>query len=385
MNILNLSTFSFWNLGPGKGRVSTYLPLKGFIGRGHNVYYISDSRVQESGMFENINVNKIKTPFVGKRIYLRVLFYPVICMCFLYASLKCCKKNRPDVVYAHSTETALPAFLIAKLFKAKYVLRLYGVGCAKIKRFKVSSIFLHIAFVLKADLYILTNDGTAADMVAFSFGVPRDKVHFLRNGINKEWAESVVDENLRKKVAPNGEKILLSVSRLANSKQVDLIIKTFSELIRINDNVRLLIVGDGEEMANLKRLSKELDVDKSILFTGGQPQTEINKYMKIADAFISMNALSSLSNPVFEAMVCGIPVIALDRGTTSEFITNNENGILIEDKYLQNLPEIINDLFTNDQLHESIVKTARKNMLENWPSWTDRVNYEIDIVEKLIK
>lgn len=41
MNILNLSSLSLWDLGKGKGRVSTYLPIKGFVDRGHNVFYIT--------------------------------------------------------------------------------------------------------------------------------------------------------------------------------------------------------------------------------------------------------------------------------------------------------------------------------------------------------
>lgn len=383
MNILSLSSLPLWDLGKGKGRISTYLPIKGFVERGHNAHYISDSTMQESGMFDGISVNRIKTPFADKRVYLRIIAYPIILMQFLYAGFKYCRKNKPDVVYAHSSDTALPAFLIAKLFKAKYVLRLYGVSYVKTKRFKVSYIFLYTAFGFKADLYILTNDGTAADAVAYSLGAPHEKVYFLKNGVNKKWAEGAINENLRRKMAPNGEQILLSVSRLANWKQVDLILKVFANLIKLNANLRLLIVGDGPEMKYLKNLSADLNIDKHVLFVGGQPQSEINRYMKIADVFISMNALSSLSNPVFEAMVCGLPVIALNRGTTSELIKNGENGILVEDDQLEYLPERINNLFKNNEERKRIAKNGQKTILEQWPSWEERVKNEVDLIEEL--
>ena len=48
MNILNLSSLSLWDLGKGKGRVSTYLPIKGFVDRGHNVYYITNHVSQQA-------------------------------------------------------------------------------------------------------------------------------------------------------------------------------------------------------------------------------------------------------------------------------------------------------------------------------------------------
>ena len=46
MNILNFSSLPLWDLGKGKGRVSTILPIKGFVDRGHKVHYISDSIMQ---------------------------------------------------------------------------------------------------------------------------------------------------------------------------------------------------------------------------------------------------------------------------------------------------------------------------------------------------
>ena len=62
--------------------------------------------------------------------------------------------TKPDVVYAHGYDTALPAFLLAKIYKARYVLRLYGVGTKMSVRFKVSYLFLFMAFKLRADAYI---------------------------------------------------------------------------------------------------------------------------------------------------------------------------------------------------------------------------------------
>ena len=56
-----------------------------------------------------------------------------------------------------------------------------------------------------------------------------------------------------------------------------------------------------------------------------------------------------MSNPVFEAMICGTAVVALNRGTTSELIKNGENGILIEDDRLGELPQIINNLLENNE------------------------------------
>ena len=383
MNILHLSSLPLWDLGHGKGRVSTYLPLKGFVDKGHNVYFITSNSIQKNGNIEGIVIKRIKT--FGKRPSLRIIMYPITVLCFLFVGITHALKHKPEVIYAHTTETSLPAFLLSKLFRTKYVLKLYGIGgnYPKKFRFKMSYLFLCLAFRIKADLYILTNDGTAADKVALSYGVPKDKIHFLKNGINKSWSKNVPNEVLKKQIAPNGELILLSVARLANSKQVDLIIKALPDLISLNKNVKLVIVGDGAEKEKLEQLCTDLGVLEYVIFTGALSQDCIKNYMSVTDVFISMNALSSLSNPVFEALICGKAVIALNKGTTKELIENKKNGILVEEEEIEKLSGIINDVLIDNQLQERIGKNAQKYMLEGWPSWEERVAYEVELVEKL--
>lgn len=82
-------------------------------------------------------------------------------------------------------------------------------------------------------------------------------------------------------------------------------------------------------------------------------------------------------------MICGTAVVALNRGTTSELIKNGENGILIEDDRLGELPQIINNLLENNEERKRIAKNGQRTILEQWPSWEERVRDEVDLVEKL--
>lgn len=76
-------------------------------------------------------------------------------------------------------------------------------------------------------------------------------------------------------------------------------------------------------------------------------------------------------------------MVALNRGTTSELIKNGENGILIEDDRLGELPQIINNLLENSEERKRIAKNGQRTILEQWPSWEERVRDEVDLVEKL--
>lgn len=383
MNILNLSTLPLWDIDKGKGRVSTYLPIKGFVDKGHTITYITNNSAQKEGDFEGIHTKQITTPLAGKRPIILLLMYPVTVLCFLIAGIKQGRKIKPDVVYSHTTYTALPALIIAKLFGAKYVLRLYGNSYKK-NRLKPGNFFTILSFWLKADLYILTDDGTSADRIALSFGVAKEKIHFLKNGINKKWSNYFPDDELKKCFAPNGEAVLLSVSRLADWKQVDWIIMAMPDILQLNSKVKLVIVGDGPDKKKLHDLTKELNMEHAVIFVGAVEQKRIYSYMNIGDIFISMNALSSLSNPVFEAMICGVPVVALNRGTTSQLIKNGVNGVLVEDNEIAELPVIIANLLKNEGERIEIGRNGQKTIMDDFFTWEERVKYEVELIENLV-
>jgi glycosyltransferase involved in cell wall biosynthesis len=391
INMLHLSSLGIWDLGQNKGRASTYLPLKGFVDRGHIVHFITIDKRHKTENIDGINFEQVRLPIYPipkKRLHnlTRLILLPITTICLFFSVLKRYKKNKPDVIYSHSTETAVAAYFLAKRFKSKYVLRLYGFPKFKKETFlyKILKLDRTLSLLLKADLYILTNDGTGADKAVESFGISKDKIHFLKNGIDKSYINRPIDNLLKKKLTPNQEKIILSVSRLVNWKQVDLIIMAIPSILEKEKNIKLIVVGDGVERKNLESLVQKLNIEKHVYFTGAIEQNLVVDYIKIADLFISMNALSGMNNPVFEAMICGKSVIALNTGDTKNLIKDNETGILLDPSKIGELSKVILDILRDDVKRGKIGTNAQRFMNEEWPSWDDRVNYEIDLIEKFI-
>lgn len=382
LNTLHLSSLPLWDLKGGKGRVSTYLPLKGMVDRGHKVTYISDSINLDSGEYEGIICKKIWSLPTSRSLF-RFLLKPISDLNFFIAGMKEAKRNKPDIVYAHCVISAVPAFWIAKLYKAKFVIRLYGVGKGAVNKWRhfPSYMMRRRSMLLDADAFILTNDGTAADKFAKKFGVPNEKIFFLKNGIKKD-VDLKKDEALRNELAPNGEYIVISVSRLSNSKQVDLIIKMMPNLVK-ELPVKLVIIGDGGQRDYLEKLAVDLGVNEYVSFLGAKKQSEVYKYLNISDLFVSMNYLSSMSNPVFEAMICGKVVIALNKGTTTDLICHGENGLIIEESELDKLPIVADEILKDEKKRLELGANARKYMMRNWPTWEERVKQELDIIEHL--
>lgn len=379
--IFHISTLSLWDLGKGKGKASTYLPIKGLAEAGYRNIYISNSRLARNETEDGISLRRIYTPFSGARVFVQLLLLPLTNLIFIIHCICIARKFRPSVVYSHLPTLAFAGYIVAKIYKAKYVLRLYGVGRRRATLIRPRDILLRQAFWFRADKYILADDGTRADELAIRYGAERERILFLRNGIKKDFI-STGFEHLRKKLAPNGETLLLSISRLVASKNIDRIIEAMPEVVAYSSNVRLVVAGDGPDKDAYMKLSRSLGVEENVLFVGAIKQSEVYLYNSACDIFISMNDLSSLSNSVFEAMVCGDCIIALDRGTTREFIKDGENGVVISDPSL--LAEAIIGLLKNPHLIDKYGAAAKKTM-DLWPSWDERVKIEVDEIKRLCK
>lgn len=382
--IIHIASCAIWIRGKGKGMPSIYQSIKGLADNGYDNIYITDSSYAnpEDDSEQGIKVVKINNPFSytqfsGTRTYRLLVYYPIIYPLFIYRAIRMARKRDVAVVYSHSDHVAFVGYILGKIFKAKYVLRLYGIGLVDKRWYK--GLIRRQAFWYPADLYIITNDGSNGYEYARKRGVPPHKIAFLRNGIDKP-ENLQKDERLYKELAPNNEKLILSVSRLVSSKNVDKIIAAFYEVSKILADTKLIIVGDDIERKALEEMTFGLGISDRVRFVGFVRQKDVAKYHSLADIFISMNEISSLSNVVFEAMSCGKCVIALDRGTTRELIKDGENGIII--KSTEELKDAIIKLLSDPDRIARLGLEAKKT-IASWPSWEERVQQEVEMINRL--
>ena len=383
--IIHIAPFPIQNMGKGKGRVSTYLPLKGLVNNGYDNIYITNSpyasRDDSEPGIEVIKINDpfVKTGFAYSGLYMLLIYFPLIYPLFLYHAINKGKHRNVVAVCCHSHYLAFVGYILARIFRAKYISKFYGIGPQTAPGH--ADLVRKTAFGLPSDLYIITDDGSNGYEYALKRGVSPDKIAFLRNGIDKPY-NLRKDEHLYKELAPNNEKLLLSVSRLVKSKNVDKIIEGFYEVSEIVPDTRLVIVGDGLQRKNLEKLASELGISDRISFVGAILHNEVFRYQSVADVFISMNGISSLSNPVFEAMACGKCVIALDRGTTRQLIKDGENGLVIN--AFGELKDAIIKLLSDTSMITRLGLEA-KNTIDKWPSWEERVQQEMELINRLCK
>lgn len=148
----------------------------------------------------------------------------------------------------------------------------------------------------------------------------------------------------------NGDKTgsikIVSSSRLAKEKNIDIILKAYKKSKTYSNSV-LYIYGEGPEEGRLKRLAAELKISDRVKFKG--KVDNIPKEIKNSDIFILVSSGEGMPNGLIEALALGIPCITTNCMTnnTNSLVKNGINGIIIEKRNVVELADAI-DRIAND-------------------------------------
>ncbi|HHX08712.1 MAG TPA: glycosyltransferase family 4 protein [Chloroflexi bacterium] len=173
----------------------------------------------------------------------------------------------------------------------------------------------------KADL-ITTNTYFNKERMQ-KLGIDEKKIYYLPNGVDTERFQSASVEklsDLRESLGLGDNKVVAYLGSLnLVNHPVDLLIRSFAEIVPNQENVRLLIVGGGGDLEKLQDLAKELNIEKYVVFTGRVQPNEINAYYQLADVTVDPvnDTLADRGRcplKIFESWQMGVPVISGDVG-----------------------------------------------------------------------
>jgi glycosyltransferase involved in cell wall biosynthesis len=186
------------------------------------------------------------------------------------------------------------------------------------------------------------------------YGVNREKIAVIPNGVNlKKFSDCTG------KLLLEGDPAILYVGYLSKFKSVDLLICAISELRSELPNMKLHIVGSGNQ-TELELLAKKKQVEKVVVFHGKTNPEAVPLYYRSADFCVFPSRRDSAGLTLLEAMSSGAPVIASNRGGTPEIITQGKNGILFEPDDANALPEALLSLSQDSDLRKKLSSNALK-------------------------
>ncbi|MGI0011481.1 MAG: glycosyltransferase, partial [Nitrosopumilaceae archaeon] len=185
-----------------------------------------------------------------------------------------------------------------------------------------------------------------------SMGAKKENVETFHLGINLKVFRPLQKDIalLRQLGLEENSKIIVFMGTLYDFSGLDNIISNFNILKNAIGNIRLLIVGGGPDLVNLRTLVKRKKLENEIKITGFIPQEDIPKYIALADIcvnpfYINIVTDSILPTKILEYSACGKPVISTPLKGTVELLPNENFGVTYSttENFIENMINLLLD------------------------------------------
>lgn len=267
-------------------------------------------------------------------------------------------KERPDLIHSHIAPIPLYASFSAWINFIPCVVTLHGMGKAKASLFdKALPIFAKfLVTVCKERKKKLIENG-----------LDPQKIFTIYNGIKlSEKEDVVISQEIRNasKIAEN-DFIYGCVANLHVYKNIKLLIKSFGRIYKSSSkSVKLILIGTGPELENLKKMTHELNLEEKVIFLG--QRNDVLNILHIIDVFVLPSNTEGLSISILEAMASSKPVIATDVGGNKEVVENNQTGIIVPPEDEDALFEAMKYLIENKEVGHKMGEAGRKRVQDKF-------------------
>jgi 1,2-diacylglycerol 3-alpha-glucosyltransferase len=227
-------------------------------------------------------------------------------------------------------------------------------ACAKITKVLLNSL----------DSIIAPTEKTKNTLI--SYGV-RKPIYVVPTGIDLSRFKQEVSLEEKQKIMSNlniskFDRIIAYIGRIGEEKNINELIKFMPDVIKEIKNVKLLIVGGGPYLNNLKNLVKKDKIEENVIFTGMINSEEVYKYYKMAEIFVTASFSETQGLTYVEALSSGCPVVCKYDHCIDGVIEQGKNGFSYEEKdeFAYYIRKILNDVKLRDMMSKKAVVTASK-------------------------
>lgn len=356
----------YWPIINGVSTFSRNL-AKGLAADGHEVIVVAPSQtgkkhIEVDGNYKIYRTNTITFPFYQNY---KIALYP-------YREVKkIIDEFKPDIIHIQmllmigqavmkygnkkkipivSTNHIMPENLMDNLKMLapvsrpiNYAIKYYGM------RFYSKANFVTMPTQAAIDMFVGKSEHLTAPVIAVSNGI--DLSSFKPGEPSKEV--------LQKFNLPSNIPVIGFVGRVDAEKHISVLINAFKDILAEKD-ARLLVIGDGVDLVNLKKQVSFLDIADKVIFTGRVSEEDKVELLKAMSVFCMPSPVELQSIAMLEAMASGKPVVAVDAGALKELCQDRRNGFLCgkddEKAIAKGLLTIISDqVLYNSFSRESLV------------------------------
>ena len=223
---------------------------------------------------------------------------------------------------------------------------------------------------------ILVANNETKEIVNEFYDVSPEKIEIMPNGIDtKIFHTSVVKKS----------KMILFSGVMYNHRGIDVLLNAAATVIKKIPEVKFVLLGDGPELDNLKKIAENLKIEKNIEFKGWIKRDKVMNYL--ADASIAIGPLRSttvtknaLPIKVLEYMASSLPILSQKDTLANDVLVDDENGYSVTDS--EDLAtKIIHILENNEKRIKMGTKSYEMSLKFDWEKVSRKILTEYDNVK----
>jgi len=233
--------------------------------------------------------------------------------------------------------------------------------------------------IRESDHIICVNDHIQEEVIQF-FGAAESKTTVIGNGVDSEYFRPSESAEIN----PSNQFNVLYVGRLANRKNVQLLVKAAELLKQHHTRFRVRIVGDGPERQDLERLAKDTGVSDIVEFYGRKADMELLELFQSSQVYVLPSRYEGMPLALLEALSCGLPSVVSDFAGAKHIIKNKFNGYILTGNDPKQLAGRLTEIAESSDLLRSMSDNARSVVLHKF-SWEKVIDQYYDVIKKVLK
>lgn len=296
--------------------------------------------------------------------------------------VKLIKETRPDVIQCNGSDT-LKYAIAASLFTNKIPLVYRNISIIsewisnKPKKILYKRMFDRIAHVTSV------GDEALADFIK-TYKYPTERAEVIRRGIPIKGVNRLeLSKSLRKSLSlKTSDKIVIHIGNFSPEKNHKFLIEIFSDIKKIQSDIKLICVGNGILFDEIKRLIEFNGLNDTVFLLGFRQ--DIPELLAASDCIVLTSKVEGVPGVILEAGTQKIPAIATNVGGVKEALIDGKTGFLIDGFDKNEFKNKLIELMTNDELRKRFGENAYEMISKGYDPKLNARKFE-KLYQKLIQ
>lgn len=213
---------------------------------------------------------------------------------------------------------------------------------------------------------IAPSEKTKETLIKYGVKTP---IHIIPTGLdldkfNRANIDAQAISDLRAKYGlVDEDRVMLYVGRVAHEKSIDVVIRGFVKAANSNAHYKLMIVGGGPDLEELKELAVQCGIADQVIFTDKQDRDIVPVFYAAMDGFVSASLTETQGMTFIEAAASGLPVFARHDEVLDDLLEDGKSGYFFEE---DTFSDKVMEFFALDKEQVEYMKLAARRQTSQY-------------------